>query len=78
MKNGKKLLGFSFYIHIENFEVFLWVKKLSANLFFLKNKSDIYGDSLTYSFLFFYFWSCSFDYFYDTLDNLQSLWKGHY
>ena len=33
----KKLLGFSFSINIANFEVFLQVKKLSANLFFLKS-----------------------------------------
>ena len=32
------LLGFSFYINIANFEVFLKVRKLSANLFFLKSK----------------------------------------
>ena len=33
----KKLLGSSFYINIANFESFLSVKKLSANLFFLKS-----------------------------------------
>ena len=33
----KKLHGFSFYINIANFEAFLQVKKLSANLFFLKS-----------------------------------------
>ena len=33
----KKLLGFSFSINIANFEVFLYGKKLSPNLIFLKN-----------------------------------------
>ena len=33
----KKLCGISFSINIANFEVFLLVKKLSANLFFLKS-----------------------------------------
>ena len=35
----KKLLGFSFSINIANFEAFHSVKKLSANLFFLKSVS---------------------------------------
>ena len=49
MKNGKNyILGFSFYINIANFEAFPKVKKLSANLFFLKsdvvNKPKSEGD----------------------------------
>ena len=33
----KKLLWFSFYINIANFEAFPKVKKLSTNLFFMKS-----------------------------------------
>ena len=33
----KYLLGFSFYINIENFEAYLCRKTLSTNLFFLKS-----------------------------------------
>ena len=36
MKNKKKLHGFSFSINMANFEAFWGVKKLSANLSFLK------------------------------------------
>ena len=39
----KKPVGFSFSINIANFEAFLEVKKLSANLFFLKSGLDIRG-----------------------------------
>ena len=34
MKNKKKLLGFSFYINIGNFEAFLWNLNLSAKRLF--------------------------------------------
>ena len=34
MKNKKKLLGFSFYINIGNFEAFIWNLNLSTNCLF--------------------------------------------
>ena len=32
----KKLLGFSFYVNIGNFEAFLWNLNLSVNIYFVR------------------------------------------
>ena len=50
MKNEKKLLGFSFYINIGNFEAFLWSAK---HLFWRCDPKSLFSESYRQSGLYF-------------------------